>query len=85
MASGCPCSAEDRSRRVLMVRRLHPAVSMQSLLQTFGAFGSITGCKVFTHKSGRTAAATWLPCSWQQCTTSSSSNSINRSSSSWLV
>ncbi|WIA40524.1 hypothetical protein OEZ86_013872 [Tetradesmus obliquus] len=52
MASGCPCSAEDRSRRVLMVRRLHPAVSMQSLLQTFGAFGSITGCKVFTHKSG---------------------------------
>lgn len=44
----CCYSAEDRSRRVLMVRRLHPAVSMQSLLQTFGAFGSITGCKVRT-------------------------------------
>uniref|UniRef100_A0A383W072 RRM domain-containing protein n=1 Tax=Tetradesmus obliquus TaxID=3088 RepID=A0A383W072_TETOB len=60
MASGCPCSAEDRSRRVLMVRRLHPAVSMQSLLQTFGAFGSITGCKVFTHKSGRSAGCASL-------------------------
>jgi hypothetical protein len=29
-----------------MVRRLHPAVTMQMLLQTFGAFGSVTGCKV---------------------------------------
>ncbi|KAF6258169.1 hypothetical protein COO60DRAFT_1143556 [Scenedesmus sp. NREL 46B-D3] len=60
MASDCPCSAENRSRRVLMVRRLHPAVTMQSLLQTFGAFGSITGCKVFTHKSGRSAGCASL-------------------------
>lgn len=32
-----------------MVRRLHPAVTMQMLLQTFGAFGSVTGCKVSKH------------------------------------
>jgi hypothetical protein len=29
-----------------MVRRLHPSVSMQALLQSFGCFGAVTGCKV---------------------------------------
>lgn len=39
-------SAEGRMKRVLIVKKLHPAVTMQSLLTTFGAYGAITGCKV---------------------------------------
>jgi hypothetical protein len=55
-----------------MVRRLHPAVTMQSLLQTFGAFGSITGCKVSVQIS-------WLGSS----SSSSSSSSSYHNSNSW--
>jgi hypothetical protein len=29
-----------------MIRRLHPNVTMQTLLSTFSSYGHITGCKV---------------------------------------
>lgn len=55
MSQQCSCGPEERQKRVLMVRRLHPSVTMPVLLQTFGIYGAVTGCKVFTHKSGRSA------------------------------
>jgi hypothetical protein len=47
----------ERSRRVLMVRRLHPSVNMQELLTRFSSCGTITGCKVRPDPASRKRTA----------------------------
>jgi hypothetical protein len=41
-----PRSSEEAGRTTLMIKKLHHTVTMKGLMQAFGQYGGIVGCKV---------------------------------------
>jgi hypothetical protein len=40
------CRGDEAQQTILMIKKLHHTVTMKGLMQAFGQYGGIVGCKV---------------------------------------